>query len=34
VFEQQIGRYPEQWTLLQPVWPDAPCPPDPGLAPA
>lgn len=33
-FERQIARYPEQWTLLQPVWPDAPCPPDPGLAPA
>ncbi|MGI8589322.1 MAG: lysophospholipid acyltransferase family protein [Chloroflexia bacterium] len=34
VIEQQIARSPEQWTLLQPVWPDAPCPPDPGLAPA
>ncbi|HMA34410.1 MAG TPA: lysophospholipid acyltransferase family protein [Chloroflexia bacterium] len=34
VFEQQIARYPDQWTLLQPIWPDAPCPPDPGLAPA
>ena len=34
VIEKQIARYPEQWTLLQPVWPDAPCPPDPGLAPA
>ncbi len=34
VFEQQIARHPDQWTLLQPVWPDAPCPPDPGLAPA
>ena len=34
VFEQQLARHPEQWTLLQPVWPDAPCSPDPGLAPA
>jgi KDO2-lipid IV(A) lauroyltransferase len=34
VIEQQIARHPDQWTLLQPVWPDAPCPPDPGMAPA
>jgi len=34
VIEQQIARDPTQWTLLQPVWPDAPCAPDPGLAPA
>ncbi|MGI8588880.1 MAG: lysophospholipid acyltransferase family protein [Chloroflexia bacterium] len=32
-FEKQIGLYPDQWVLLQPVWPDAPCPSDPGLAP-
>ncbi len=31
VFEKEIARFPEQWTLLQPIWPDAPCPPDPGL---
>jgi KDO2-lipid IV(A) lauroyltransferase len=34
VIEHYISRAPDQWTLLQPVWPDAPCPPDPGLPPA
>ncbi len=33
VIAAQIARYPDQWTLLQPVWPDAPCAPEPGVAP-
>ena len=30
LYEKHIGQHPEQWVLLQPVWPDARCGADPG----